>query len=126
MEGEHHYKILYEIAKELTSSLVTDKVLSSMVESITKAMGIKGCSLLLLTPDRKQLIHSISYGLSDWYLKKGPVRADAIIPEVLQGKPVAILHVSQDPRIQYREEARREGIASILSIPLMPEGKSWG
>jgi signal transduction histidine kinase len=126
MEGEQRYKILYAIAKELTSSLVTDKVLSSMVESITKAMGIKGCSLLLLTPDKEQLLHSISYGLSNWYLKKGPVRANTIIPEVLQGKPVAILHVSQDPRIQYKEEARREGIASTLSIPLMPRGEVIG
>ncbi len=126
VEGEHRYKILYAIAKELTSSLVADEVLNSIVESITKAMGVKGCSLLLLTPDKEQLIHSISYGLSDWYLKKGPVRADTITPEILQGKPVAALHASEDPRVQYREEARREGIASMLSIPLMPRGEVMG
>jgi len=126
MEGEHRYKILYAIAKELTSSLVADEVLNSIVESITKAMGVKGCSLLLLTPDKEQLIHSISYGLSGWYLKKGPIRADTIIPEVLQGKSVAILNASQDPRVQYREETRREGIASMLSIPLMPRGEVIG
>ena len=66
MEGEHRYKILYAIAKELTSSLVADEVLNYIVESITRAMGVKGCSLLLLTPDKEQLIHSISYGLSNW------------------------------------------------------------
>ncbi|MBA7618432.1 Adaptive-response sensory-kinase SasA [subsurface metagenome] len=126
MEGEHRYKILYAIAKELTSSLVADEVLNSIVESVTKAMGVKGCSLLLLTPDKEQLIHSISYGLSNWYLKKGPVRANTIIPEVLQGKPVAILNTSQDPRIQYREEAKKEGIASTLSVPLMPRGEVIG
>ena len=126
VEGEHRYKILYAIAKELTSSLVADEVLNSIVESVTKAMGVKGCSLLLLTPDKEQLIHSISYGLSNWYLKKGPVRANTIIPEVLQGKPVAILNTSQDPRIQYREEAKKEGIASTLSVPLMPRGEVIG
>jgi len=126
VEGEHRYKILYAIAKELTSSLVAGEVLNSIVESITKAMGVKGCSLLLLTPDKEQLIHSISYGLSNWYLKKGPVRADTILPEVLEGKPVAILNASQDPRVQYREEARREGIASTLSVPLMPRGEVTG
>jgi signal transduction histidine kinase len=89
-------------------------------------VGVKGCSLLLLTPDKEQLIHSISYGLSDWYLKKGPVSANTIFPEILEGKPVAILDASQDPRIQYREEARREGIASTLSVPLMPRGEVIG
>jgi len=126
VEGEHRYKILYAIAKELTSSLVADEVLNSIVESITKAMGAKGCSLLLLTPDKEHLIHSISYGLSNRYLKKGPIRADTITPEVLEGKPVAILNASQDPRVQYREEARREGIASTLSVPLMPRGEVTG
>ena len=126
MEGEHRYKILYAIAKELTSSLVADEVLNSIVESITKAMSTKGCSLLLLTPDKKQLIHSISYGLSNWYLEKGPVMADTTIPEVLEGKPVTILNASQDPRVQYREEAKKEGIASTLSVPLMPRGEVIG
>ena len=126
VEGEHRYKILYAIAKELTSSLVADEVLNYIVESITRAMGVKGCSLLLLTPDKEELIHSISYGLSNWYLKKGPVSANTIFPEILEGKPVAILDASQDPRIQYREEARREGIASTLSVPLMPRGEVIG
>jgi len=126
MESEDRYKLLYAIAKELGSSLVTDEVLNSMVETTTKAIGAKGCSLMLLTPDKEQLTHTISYGLSGEYLRKGPVRADTIIPEVLRGKPVAILHVSQDPRVQYKEEAAREGIASMLSIPLMPREEVTG
>jgi GAF domain-containing protein len=32
--------------------------------------------------------------------------------------PVAIYDVSDDPRIQYPEEAVKEGIASILSVPI--------
>jgi len=126
MESEYRYRLLYTIAKELGSSLVTDEVLSSMVESITKAIGAKGCSLMLLTPDKKQLMHTISYGLSNDYLRKGSVRAGAIISEVLQGKPVAIEQVAQDSRLQYKEQALREGIASILSIPLMPRGEVTG
>ncbi len=97
-----------------------------MVENITKAIGTKGCSLLLLTPDKKQLIHTISYGLSEWYLQKGPVRSDAVIDEVLRGNPVAIRDATQDPRVQYKEQAIREGIASMLSIPLMPDGEVIG
>ena len=126
MESGNRYKLLYAIAKELGSSLVEGEVLHSMVESTTKAIDAKGCSLMLLTRDKKQLIHTISYGLSDWYLRKGPVRADTTISEVLQGKPVTILNVSQDPRIQYQEQAAKEGIASILSIPLMPHGEVTG
>jgi GAF domain-containing protein len=37
----------------------------------------------------------------------------------LKEGPVAIDDVSDDPRIQYPEEAVKEGIASILSVPIM-------
>ena len=126
IESEHRYKLLYDLAKELSSSLVADEVLNSMVESITRAIGAKGCSLMLLTPDKKQLTHTISYGLSNQYLKKGPVRAKNIISEVLEGRPVAIMQITQDPRIQYKEQALKEGIVSMLSIPLMPRGEVTG
>ena len=40
------------------------------------------------------------------------------IADSLKEGPVAIYDVSDDPRIQYPEEAQKEGIASILSVPI--------
>lgn len=114
----NQFKALYEIAKEINSSLAVEQVLNAMVESTTKVMGSKGCSIMLLTPDRKQLTHTVAYGLSDWYLKKGPVQADAAILEALQGNPILVFDVATDQRVQYREQAIKEGIASILSVPI--------
>ena len=74
---------------------------------------------MILTPDKKHLIHNNAYGLSDEYIGKGPVSADKSISEALEGKPVAILDATEDERAQYREEAGKEGIASILSVPMM-------
>jgi len=126
MESEYRYRTLYTIAKELTSSLASDEVLNIIVESITRATGAKGCSLMLLTPDKKQLIHTVSYGLSKRYLRKGLVRSSPILDEVLRGNPVAIMDATQDPRVQYREQAAKEGIASMLSVPLKPDGEIIG
>jgi GAF domain-containing protein len=65
------------------------------------------------------LLHTAAYGLSDWYVRKGPVSADQSISESLKGNPVGILDATKDERIQYREQAKKEGIASILSVPMM-------
>jgi len=126
MESGYRYRTLYEIAKKLTSSLAPEAVVNTIVESTAKAMGAKGCSLMLLTPDKKELIHIISYGLSKRYLRKGPVISNVIISEVLKGNSVAILDATQDPRVQYKEQAIREGIASMLSVPLIPDGEVIG
>lgn len=123
---ERYYHRLYEVAAVLNSARTSEAVLHSIVENVAKALGAKGCSLMLLTPDRKLLHHVVDCGLSEKYLRKGPVSADKSISAALEGKPVAVLDTAEDERIQYREEAKKEGIASILSVPVMLRDETIG
>jgi GAF domain-containing protein len=123
---EQYYTSLYEVAATLNSARAPEGVLQSIVEGVAKAMGSKACSLMLLSPDKKLLLHTVAYGLSDWYVRKGPVSADKSISETLEGKAVAILDATKDDRVQYREQARKEGIASILSVPMMLREENIG
>jgi len=116
---ETYYESLYEIAAALNSARAPGNVLQSIVEAVAKAVGAKGCSLMLLSPDRKVLLHTAACGLSNGYVKKGPISADKSVSEALEGKPVAVFDATKDERIQYREQAKREGIASMLSVPMM-------
>jgi GAF domain-containing protein len=123
---EQYYTSLYELAATLNSARAPDSIVQSVVEGVAKAMEIKGCSLMLLSPDRKVLLHTVAYGLSDWYVRKGPVSADTSISEALEGKAVAILDATKDDRIQYQEQAKKEGIVSILSVPMMLREETIG
>jgi GAF domain-containing protein len=116
---ETYYHSLYEVAAVLNSSRSAKDILQSIVENVAWTVGAKGCSLMLLTQDKKILSHAAAYGLSEWYVKKGPVSADKSLSEALAGKVVSVLHASEDDRIQYPERARKEKIASILSVPMM-------
>ncbi len=118
-QEERYYHSLYEIAAAVNSAGTPESVLRSIVESVAKALETKGCSLMLLTPDRKLLFHTAAHGLSDWYLRKGPVSADTSISEVLEGRPVSVVDATEDDRSQYRKQAKQEGIASILSVPIL-------
>jgi GAF domain-containing protein len=44
------------------------------------------------------------------------------IAQSLDEGPVAIYDVMDDPRIQYPNEAQKEGIASLLSVPIVVGG----
>lgn len=116
---QKYYQSLYDIASAVNSVHHPEDVLHNMVEMVAGAMGVKGCSLMLLTPDRKTLMHRTAFGLSDWYMRKGPVSADKSIAEALRSRPVAILNAAEDDRVQYRRQAKEEGIASILCVPVM-------
>ena len=123
---ESYYTSLYELAAGLNSARSSEAILRSITEGVAKAMGTKGCSLMLLTPDKKVLLHTVAYGLSDWYVGKGLVSADRSISEALEGKPIAVSEATKDERIQYREQAKKEGIASILSVPMMLREETIG
>ena len=114
-----YYESLYEVATAMNSARTPENMLSSIVEKVANTLGAKGCSIMLLTPDRKRLLHTAAYGLSDWYIRKGPYLADKSIAETLRGKPVAILDASTDERMQYPEHQAKEGVVSILSVPIM-------
>jgi GAF domain-containing protein len=113
-----YYTSLYQVAAAVNSVHAPETVLQSIVESVAKVLGAKGCSLMELTPDGKLLLHTAACGLSDWYVRKGPLSADRSVSEALEGRPVAVFDATTDARIQYRKQAEKEGIASILSVPM--------
>jgi len=123
---QRYYMSLYEIAAVVNSARTPETVLGSIVESVARALETKGCSLMLLESDKKLLIHTADYGLSDQYVRKGPVSADKSIADALRGQPVAVLDAATDKRVQYRDQARKEGIASVLSVPMTLRGETIG
>jgi GAF domain-containing protein len=123
-----YYTALYQAALTISSSLELDQVLQSIVKSTTEAMQVKACGLRLLDQELGQLKLSSVYGLSENYLSKGPVEVNAspIDGEALHGSPVIIADARTDPRFQYKEAARAEGIVSVLCVPLEVHGKAMG
>lgn len=125
-QEQRHYYSLYEAAAAVNSVRTPEEVLNSILESVAKALDAKGCSLMLLSPDKKLLLHTAAHGLSDRYVRKGPVSADKSIAEALAGKPVAVVNAVEDDRIQYQKQAKEEGITSILSVPVVLRGEVIG
>ena len=119
MEQHNIYcQSLFKFAATLNSASSSAEIISSIVESVAQAMKLKGCSLMLLTPDKQTLLHTASYGLSDWFVRKGPVVLDESMTETLAGNTLTILDAATDKRIQYRKQLQQEGITSVLSIPV--------
>ena len=121
-----NYEILLKITKAISHSKDPEEVVLMTVESIKTALDAKGCSLFLFNRKTNELELATSYGLSDEYINKGPVSALRSIAQSLEEGPVAIYDVMDDPRIQYPKEAQKEGIASLLSVPIVVGGNLIG
>jgi len=123
---QNFFRTFREIMRRVSTTKRSMGVLHDITEAVATSMGVKGSALFLLNRRKRILEVVSSYGLSDRYLKKGPVSADRSIKETLDGISVCVDDVSTDPRIQYPQEAAQEGIRSILSAPIMFKGKVIG
>jgi len=119
-------RALADMAAALNSEMTPSEKLNRLVASAAKGLGVRGCSLMLLDARKKRLFHTASRGLSERYLRKGFLEAEKSLSEVLQGETVAILDVAADPRMQFRELAQREGIVSVLAVPVRTEQETVG
>ena len=123
---EINYHVLNRICDVVSSAGNLEEVAQQVVSELTECMGLKGTALMLLDHRTHELQTAAAHGLSRRYLNKGPLSSMESIAESLGEGPVAIYKVEEDPRLQYPREAMEEGIASILSVPVVLKGKAMG
>ncbi len=127
--SEHEYlRAFYRVVTAVNSSLQLNTVLDLVAEKVAEAMNVKACSLRLLDQMTGTLTISATHGLSQHYLQKGPVKLEKsqLDQEVLQERSVYIRNAATDPRFQYPEQARIEGIVSVFCVPLVCKGQVLG
>jgi len=119
---------LYDIARAVTSTLNFTEVLNTIAWKATQAMKAKACSIRLIDNEERQLRVGAAYGLREEYLARGPadLEKDLVNREALRGKAVSVLDIAKDPEFQYPEEAAKEGIHSLLCVPLSVRRKPIG
>lgn len=119
-------QLVLDLAININSSLDMKKILHIMTAEIAEELDVKASSVLLIDEEKKTLEFVASYGLSETYLKRGPLSVEKSVSDTLAGQPVVIKNAATDSRVQHKEEKAREGIVSILSVPIKTKEKVIG
>jgi PAS domain S-box-containing protein len=120
-EMEHQVDFLkevHDISRLVNSTLDLNEILQTIVDKLPKIMGMKACTIRLLQPETNQLELAAASGLSEEYLQRGSIKKENSIFMALKGEAVAVFDAPSDPRVQYHESIRKEGIKSILAVPI--------
>ncbi len=120
------FRELRVISRLVNSTLDLDLILKTIVDKLPGIMGVKGCTIRLLHPATNRLELVAAYGMSREYLDRGSISREDSIFKVLKGEPVAIYDAPNDPRVDYHEAIDKEGIKSILAIPISNEQEIIG
>ena len=98
-----------DLASHINSSLDIKKILNNLTVDISQALGMKGAAIRLLDKDTGELKLVASYGLSDEFLNKGLISATKSAAQGLKGETLVIKDATEDKRIQYKKEMKKEG-----------------
>jgi len=125
---QKHITALSEISSAITSELYLDDVLKLIVTVTAQTTGSKLCSLMLIDDKTKTLKIRATQSVSEAYNKKTPLKiGEGIAGRVVQTKkPIAIYDVQKEKEYKYKDIAKREGIASLLCVPLSVKGRPIG
>lgn len=121
-------KALTEISKAITSDRYLDDILKLIVTVTANVMDSKICSLWILDDNEKVLKIRATQTMSEEYLKERVLKlGEGVVGYVAQTKkPLAIVDVLKEPRYKEKELAKKEGLVSMLSVPLCVKDKVIG
>ena len=121
-----YLQLFIDVTKAITASLALDEVFGLITQKIPAILNVDAATIRLLNPAGKRLKLLAAHGLSDAYLNRGAIDKEEPVFKALKGEPLVIEDAGNDPRINYPEETRREGIQTILVVPIPIRGKING
>ncbi len=105
-----------------------DAALNITAQRVCNLMHVKAASIRLLDEATGELVISGSHNIGSDYLNKGRIRLgeNPIDQAAFSGQVVYIEDARTDPRVRFREHAKKEGMVSGLCCPMSYRGKTVG
>jgi GAF domain-containing protein len=116
------------LAQTISENSYLDRILQAISEMVAETLDSPVCSIMLVDDDRRELVISAARCSSPEYLHKMPLKIeDSLIGRVVrEARPIMIPNVLAEKQYRYPELARKTGLASLLSVPLVTRDKVIG
>lgn len=125
-QKNNYFETFCKISKAFGTTLEKEKLLDLIVQSAIDTMEAKAACLFLADKAKDVFVPMAQKGLSDKYLHASPIRAKKIVDQILKGGYLSFYDATIDSRLENLEAKKAEGIASILTVPVMVKKKTIG
>src|SRR5207245_2300668 len=115
------FEALVSIGRTINSTLNLDDALKVITREAAQLMVARMCSLRLLDEQRLWLDLHASFGGGKAYLQTARLSVEESLLRVVirRRKPLQVENVQTSSRYQNIAVAKREGLVSLLSVPLL-------
>jgi signal transduction protein with GAF and PtsI domain len=128
VNGDETVDLFWKISESLVSKNYLQEILDLIVTVTAEVMQTKVCSLMLLDETAGELKIAATQALSAAYTSKGNVKVgESVSGNVVQsGKPMIVPDVTKHPSYGYPDVAKKEGLVSMLSVPMRIKDRMIG
>jgi len=119
---------LSQVSETVTSNRLIDDILQLIVTMTAQMMNSKICSIMLLDQPTGELRIVATQSLSEEYRRKPNLKiGQSISGRVVQERrPIIVPDVTRERDYMYPDMAGKEGLCSLLSVPMLIRDKAVG
>ena len=114
-------ELLATLGETVANEGFLDRILQTISEMVAQTFDSPLCSIMMVDEDRKELTVKAARCSVPEYLNRLPIRIeDSLIGRVVRERKLVIVEdVRTEKMYRYPELARRAGLSSLLSVPLL-------
>jgi GAF domain-containing protein len=121
-----YFQSFCKLSRVFGTAATKDELLDLIVQSAIETMDGKAACLFLADEKQDVFIPVAQSGLSDAYMHANPIKARRIVKALVKEGHLAFTDATADPRLENHAAKKAEGIASILTVPVMVKDRPVG
>ncbi len=122
----NYFQTFYNLSQTFGTAATMEELLKLIVDSAIETMNGKAACLFLADYKQDIFVPKAQAGLSDNYLHANPIEAKRLLSALTKKGHLLFEDATSDPRLHHHEAKKAEGIASILTVPVMVEDRCIG
>ena len=128
LDYEDYLKTLNKISRAITSDLYLEDILKLIVTLTANVIKAKVCNVWLIDEKKQEFNIKATQSMHQEYLNKKTIKLnEGIVGLVaIEKKPKIIFDVLKEEQYKEKKLARKEGLVSMASIPMMVKDKVIG
>ncbi len=112
-------KVYQKVTRLISMVMDHQQVMNTIVRMLPEELGVDACTIRLLDSSTNTFVLGAAHGLSMEYLSRTTIDTDETMEMIKSGFPVAKVDLDDDAAYSDRESAAREGIKSVLTLPIL-------
>ncbi len=119
MKERQYLQVYQKVTRLISMVLDHQQVMDAVVRELPELLAIDAATIRLVDASTNTFVLGAAHGLSLEYLSRSQIDSEETMEMIRSGRPVARTDIGEDQEFADRDAAVREGVRSVLTLPIL-------